>query len=487
MLLGLVVRFDMEWYELEEEERIKQVYSKYKLEDFWKWWSGGQNKVMEVRIKDKDLIKETATKFNLRWSYSGVYVWNHILLKKVVSYVRDKATVWFGVNPRKQNWNPCGRKSFGGKDVNIAEIGFIFIDIDRTLKDGVAEKQDLEHCNELANKILARLETQGWNKSYLKICSGHGVQLIIKLDFSIRMPELIFDSKTKTYEDSEAFDKFKNIIRLGIGRQIVKFSKKFSELKVDIDASGFNIGRVAALPVTKNFKYNTFRWRGIVQMANTSNSGLSDYVLSKEEDLKLYHRKNVFSRSSSLLPKNRLRPGKLMEHEYVKFLLKNEFPEGMRNNYLWFQLKCLLRDSKIDLSSSEYKKLHRLLEKKFSDSLASNLPDKKFTFDENIVNSYCIKCLLPPLYELWPNKTKKVDMCLDKLSWKNLEVVEEMKLSDDTTIMEDLKMCREKLTEGDFNNVNVVASFLKGCLIKYGEEKARYYYEYLFKRYFNYC
>ena len=74
----------MNWYELDEGQRIKEVYSKYSIKDFWDWWSGGDTKVMEVRIKDYNIIKEVADKFKVPWSSSGVYVDNAIMLKQII-------------------------------------------------------------------------------------------------------------------------------------------------------------------------------------------------------------------------------------------------------------------------------------------------------------------------------------------------------------------------------------------------------------------
>ena len=38
----------MEWYQLEESERIKEIYSKFTINDFWQWWSSGNIQLMEI-------------------------------------------------------------------------------------------------------------------------------------------------------------------------------------------------------------------------------------------------------------------------------------------------------------------------------------------------------------------------------------------------------------------------------------------------------
>lgn len=477
------------WFEYEEGERIKKVYSKYSISSFWNWWSSGQNKVMEVRIKNYELIKSTAERFKLPWSASGVYVNNPQLLINVISFVREKATCWFGLNPRKKAWNKYGKKGFGGSDVNIDEVGFIFVDIDRIKKDGVATNNDLEKCDVLAEKVLNRLSREGWNKSYIKICSGHGVQLIIKLDFPVKMPEIEYDSKTKMYVPNEEYERTKEIIRKGIGMQISRFCRKFkAELMVDLDKSGFNVGRVAALPVTKNFKYNTFKWRGIVELVDEENLGLTDYVLSKWENLKLYENKNVFVKSRNI-GKERIRVGKLMKHRLAKAMLEYNWSEGGRNNYLWFQFKCLVRDSNIKTTSKEFRTFHQLLEKKWNDKLPTNFPDKKHKFDKNVVNAYFIMNCVPPIYKVLSNRTKRLDVFNDwNMLWENSKFYEDdyIELKPENNEKEDIFDINKQIEQGKhIKNKVLLSKFLYGFRIKYGDEKARYYYKYLFERYFS--
>ena len=473
------------WYNYSIDERIKNVYSKFTIKDFWDWWSGSEKKVMEVRIKDFMLIKEIATKYQLPYSASGVFVWNDEILKTIIGQVRNRANIWFGCNSRKINYNKWGKKSFGGSDCNIQEVGFIFIDIDRIIKNGPATSVELENCNRLSDLILERLQTQGWNKNYIKICSGNGVQLLIKLDFSIVIPEIEYISKDKIYIENREYQKIKDLIRETIGKDILKFCYKYKkELGVEVDKSGFNIGRVAALPFTKNFKYDGFTWRGIVELQNGRNEGLSDYILSKEEDIKVYQSISVFAKKS-LSSRDRLVSGKINNNILVKFMLENNLPEGMRNNYLWFQIKCLIRDSKIDIHTDEFIKIHKQLEKKYG-TLPTNLPDIKFQFDVNIVNKYCIINCMPPLYPLWPRRTKQLDINIDDVIWESLELEANIiELPEDTDILEDLETFKKTLVEGVYNNSRFI-SFVKGCLKKYDVEKTKYYFDYIMKRYLSY-
>jgi hypothetical protein len=483
---------DETWYNYLGEERIQKVYSKFTVKDFWDWWQGDEKKVMEIRIMDFKLIKEIATKHNLPYSASGVYVWSENMLKIVMKEVRDRATCWFGINPRKPNWDKWGRKTFGGTDYHIKQIDVMFIDIDRTEKGRTANSEELGNCDKLANEILDRLKKQGWNKHYIKICSGNGVQLIIKLDIPIMLPQVDFNKIEGGgyFAPSEEFDKMRRLIPEGIGKDITKFANKFKkDLRVEVDKSCFNMGRVAALPYTKNFKYGGFTWRGIVEMESGVNEGFSDYILSKEDNIVNYTQRAVFT-SKALKRRDRIKEGQIAENELIKFMLENELPQGMRNNYLWFQVKCLLRDSKIDINGQEFKKIHAQLERKHG-TLPANVPEKRFAFDENIVNRYFIDNLIVPLYPIYPGKTKKLDMRIDNIRWDDLDKLDlgiKIEYEEGDSIMDDIINFRKAkiLKEGKDSNQEKYISFVKKCIDKYGEKMTKYYFDYVMIKMFTY-
>ena len=476
---------ELEWYKYSESERITNVFSNYTIKDFWVWWQGDENKVMEVRIKDFLLIKEVSNLFEIPHSASGVYVNSAEELKAVIMYVRNKATVWFGVNSRRTNWNKYGRKTFGGLDANVLQIDYLPIDIDRVKKEGPAILVDLEACDKLANIILDRLATQGWNNSYCKICSGNGVQLLIKLDFPIKLPEIEFNNELKVYTTNREFEKTKELIRNGIGKDIVKFCKKYqTELGVEVDKSCFNIGRVFALPQTKNYKYNGFTWRGIIELKKGINEGLVDHIMNKSDDEEVYVKKNMFI-TKGLNTRDRIKQGALKDNILIRFMLDNDLPTGMRNNYLWFQVKCLLRDSKYDIKTDEYKQIHIQLEKKYG-LLPSNVPDKKFVFDENIVNKYCIVNSIVPIYPLWPKRNKRNDRYINDVVWDDLYLAENETVLDTTNdIIEDLAELKKQLKDTPENKI-VFLNFIKGCISKYGIKKTKYYFDNIMKRYICY-
>lgn len=483
------------WFEMDEEQRIKEVYSKFTIHDFWEWWSDGTKSVMEIRIRDYKLIKEVRKKFQYPISTSGVYITSSYELKNVIAYCRNRATIWFGIQPRKLNFNRWGTLSYGSgtkggsSDYNVRVIKFLFIDIDRKVKVKSATKGELEQCNILSDLILERLGTVNWNRNYLKVCSGNGVQLLIKLDIPFMLPQVMFIDKTRTFRDNEEFDKIRRVLKDGIGRQIIKFSKRVAinnKLDVELDGSCFKVMVVGALPVTKNYKYNGYTWRGILEVKNGSNDGLSDYILNLISTMK--PRSTLFKmKQVDILPEHKLIPGKLRENCLVKFMLENDLPYGMINNKIWFSLKILLRDSKVDLNSSEFKDLHKELERKYKGQFTLNIPDKKYTFNKMVINRYCVEYMFPLIYTIIPRNTKELDMKFGDIKWNHISLItSNFKLPDDTDIWEDMANYKNKFIIGDTNNTLKLMFFIKSCISKYGEDKTKYYLENLMRPYFIY-
>ena len=480
----------MNWYELTEEEHIKQVYSKYTIKQFWEWWSGEQDLVMEVRIKDYNLIKQTAQRYMLPYSSSGVYINSDIQLKQVIMFVRDNATIWFGINPRKKSINKWGVRCFEGKDSNVDNIYFIFIDIDRVIKKDVATNIELERADKLCKLILERLNLNGWANNYTLINSGNGVQLILRLDEPIILQNLTFKTlttgdKTVYYAvNNTIFEKTKKIIVEGIGKDIKKFCDEFKDsLGVEIDKSAFNIGRVGALPFTKNFKYNGFRWRGIIEMKNGVNTGLTDYIMSKLKDIKSYKENKVFNKTKILEEEYKIKSdGEFFNNPLVKFIMYNDFPQGGINNTLWFSLKLLIRDSKIDIYSKEFIEFHNFIKHKHNRTFTLNMPEDKFVFDERVINNYCINNMLPLVYPLKNRGQKIYEMYMKNISFDSYKLInEDIILNKESTIFEDINEYKHKLIENNLvHNSSVIGNFIKGCIKKYGLEKTKYFYDTIF-------
>jgi hypothetical protein len=168
-------------------------------------------------------------------------------------------------------------------------------------------------------------------------------------------------------------------------------------------------------------------------------------------------------------------------------MLKNMFPSGGINNVLWMQVKCLLRDSKIDVHSKEWKEIHEELKHKHSRTFTMNLPASNYEFSEDITNHYCIENMIPPLYPLWKTSRPLIkNMCLDGLSPAHLIRVREgvTKLAEETTYWEDMELCKRELKEGDYNNIDKVIFFTRGLIDKFGLNRATYLLTYVLKDYF---
>jgi hypothetical protein len=478
---------NMEWFEHNQDDRIKEVFSKFTIKDFWDWWNNDNSKVMEVRIKDYKLIKEIASELGYPYSLSGIYVWSESMLKSVIKRIRQNNVIaWFGVNGRKKNYNKYGTKQFAGQDSNITNIDFIFIDIDRTSKNGEATNLDLKNADVLCNKILEKMQSQGWAERYIKLCTGNGVQLLFPLDVPIKLPGLSFDLATKMFLENDEMEQLKNLIREGIGKEIVTFSKKHrDEFNVEVDKSGFNIGRVASLPFTKNYKYWSFTWRGIVEMKSGTNAGLSDYCLMKLKDIKHWRTQTVFVKHKAN-HKSQLKSDGIFTHPLVKFMLDNDLPHGQINNLLWMQMKCILRDNGLLPKDENVKKLHNLLQIKYKDKFSLNYPQIKYRFEERIINRYCANNLIPPLYDLSEIRKMKEKFVIGELKWEEKDNYTDRYDLIGSDMFEDMRIFKDELVKLSEKNgkcffANKVYIFTNACVQKYGEKPVRYYFDYWFK------
>jgi hypothetical protein len=479
----------MEWHEMSEAERVKNIYGKHTIAEFFSWWSNEQDKWMEVRIKDMDLIKEVASKLSLGYSASGVYVHNADSLKKVIAYARDKAVIWFGTNPRKKNHGKyLDGKVFGGGDNFIESINFLFIDIDRTIKETFATNEELANCDRMANLIIEKLGAVGWNKNYMKVCSGNGIQLIIRLDIPILLPECEFIWKTRVFRFNQELEHMKVILRKGIGREISKFAEHYKkELKCDVDTTCFRISQVASLPFTKNFKYGGFRWRGIVELVNEGpNTGLTDYLMSKKvvEENKY----EVFVKSSRVSTEMRLIKGKIAENPLTRLFLDYKLPKGQRNNIAFFQYQVLIRDSGIDTNSEEFRDIYNQIKIKQGDAFPLSVPPERNEFNPDAVNNYCLNVLINPIYPLWPRRTVVKEYLIGKITYDMMGLAEEeMSLEEGDTFLQEFDIALKQLKEitiikskekESVGNRIIFASFLKSFLKKHGEATTKFFIKY---------
>jgi len=340
----------------------------------------------------------------------------------------------------------------------------------------------------MANYLLERLGEHGWDKNYAKLCSGNGVQLVLKLDIPIKLPTLTYNSKIGEYIINDEFDKVKRILINGIGKLIRKFAKNYrEELNVEIDKC-FNIGRVGALPCTKNYKYDGFTWRGIVELKHGINEGLTDYCIGMYEKENKYVKKKIFAVSKGLNLRYRIREGQLKENPIVRLMLDNDLPRGQVNNLVWFQLKCLIRDSKYDIKSDEFKLIYAAIKKKYKYAFPMNTPDKQFQFDIDVLNTYCIKNKLPILFPLWETKNVFCPKTIGEIKFKETNEKEVYELPKETSIFKDLHIIKDSLLDEEcLNNNFTVHKYINGMIEKYGESTARYYTDNLINKWINWA
>lgn len=257
-------------------------------------------------------------------------------------------------------------------------------------------------------------------------------------------------------------------------------------MTVEIDKTGFNIGRVAALPFTKNYKHDSFTWRGIVDIKKGVNTGLTDYILSKMDEQEKSYTKRV-KINKGVEPKNKIK--NIYDNRLAMFLLENIFPEGGINNTLWFQLKCLIRDSNYDMNKTEFIEYHQKICAKHGRTFTLNLPEKTFAFDENVVNAYCVNHLMPPIYEVYPHRNKKLNMNLENFDFEDRNTLffyGELDFIMDENILKTAKNFNRYLKVGDYANREKYATFLRRCVMGYGLEITKYYHDHIFYKLFTF-
>lgn len=395
------------WYELTHKERYDQIYTKITTQEFWDWWSDKKEDYMEIRIKDFEALKKYALKYNVPFSASGLYVKNAWQLQQVINHFRANSVMWFGINPRRPTRDKYGRMKLTGKDINIKEIKYIFIDIDRVIKEGPATNEDLMNADILTNNILNELGKAGFNNNHIKICSGNGVQILIKLDEPIKIPEPEYNDEGKIYVETEEFIQIKNTIQKGIGPILEGYSKIYADqLNVEVDKTCFNMGRVGALHGSFNLKYEKPIPRGIIKITKKGpNKGLTKYL--KE----IYDKKNVRQEFKNTIQKDQT-PIKLTKEQQmlkneldknvlIKLMTTHEFPAGGINNTLWYSVKILLHASGITTQDTEYIKIHQLLktlhnrgftdnglEPQYQNNYKGPIKENDINAVPNIVNKY---------------------------------------------------------------------------------------------------
>ena len=414
----------MKWYEYDIKERYDKVYSKHTLDDFWSWWSDDRQAVMEVRVKNWQLVKEYSDKFHAPHASCGIFVDEAWKLKKVVDYfTNQKDDMWFAINPKRQLTNKFGKPAYSSKDVNISEIKFLFIDIDRVVKDGPANKEDLMKADFLAEKIISVFGEAGFDKNYCKICSGNGIQLIFKLDVPFELPTPRLDEQTGTYIEEALFVDIKNVIKNGIGKMLPTISDKFKdEYNVEVDRVCFNAGRIGALPYTFNQKFDTPIPRGIITIVEEGkNEGFSDWLKGLQQSKQ--QRVNVKQSYKNIKPLQLSEEYKVLHNELhknviVDLMLKYKFPEGGINNTLWYAVKILFHNSGICTNDNDFTQVHEMLKQFHGRSFSTNGLEPQFKGNYNGAIKDNAMQFVAPMVNKYLRQHKIVDASTGKSGYK---------------------------------------------------------------------
>lgn len=466
----------MNWFEYPVKQRYKEVYNKYTIKDFYDFWKNDEEDVMELRFSNMEIAKQAAKKHFVKRNLTNVYTNNPLIIKNIIRDFRKKDNIWFGVNPKRKIINRFGGYNYTGKDVGIKNINHLFIDIDRKTKQGIATKKDLFDADFVANKLLEELGKEGFNNNYCKICSGNGLQLLIKLDipFMIPMPE--YDALNNSYKQDSLYLNQKDIIRLGIGKILPNFSKKLGEhINAEIDDKCFNMGRVAAMPHTFNFKHGKIVPRGLIHISNDKkNRGLSDYlkeIFEKRKTDKNFNAVTTDIKPVQITKDYNIEKNNIEKNVLLNLLRTHKFPSGGINNTLWFSAKILLHANNVSNTDAEYLKIHeelkRIHNRGFSDNGLEEVYKGKYNGDIKkdsinsvpfIVNKYLRtnKALRiqdgkeyyhAPLFDVHPKGMTSYDLFVKDLkSLKPKKNDKDIELTDDyIDFYNDLKILNKKL------------------------------------------
>ncbi len=475
---------------------ISNKNNKELLEYFFNFMTHDENKMWCIGILNYKISKSIATKYKLPYNLNSVFIKDFNELFNVVNEINKvKVGSSFKLNPqRKSYYTNLKHPAFNFKFpvynptyYGIEEIFNILIDIDRVEKNGPATKEELLKLNEYSNLILKELNGINIHR-WLKICSGNGIHIIIPLDEGIYIPLPQYDAAKKMYVKDELFDKYLILLKKTFYEKLFKkFNTKAYREKynAEIDNACWKLTNGCAIPYTFNIKYNK-QLRYIVNSSEGSNEGLADAIFNQLESLSLpvYNKNKVTF--SNLKDEFKLNLKKLEDCRLVKFLLSKKLPSGMRNNYLIFQLKLLLKDNGISFNEPKVKELFMKIDKVQGDNFAWNIPDDKYHFNPDVVNKYCIVNRLPLLYDVMFDRKKVRDIKEYVLNWDNYKkqyLPEEFiyKFNDDSELVDDLKIINKRYNENP--DILILYGMIKGLEDKYGSEDVRFILENYVKYY----
>ena len=402
----------IDFLNFKSQEWEKEVYSKFSFKEVWDFINPNNLQVYEIRMKAKDPkikiyshIKKLANVINVPYHWTGVFITNESQFKACCIFgIKMKFTMYLSINPK--------RKSHHGKD-NISwmtyngkkqsELGYynVFFDFDPTKKLKEKTTKTAEMCYRQAKKFLNENKNI---KSYMLMCSGNGIQIRVPMDSPIMIPEYEYDEKNQIIETDET-DTYGSLMKTAMQH----LATKYSTSNVDVDITGFEIARVGRLPFSRNFKKDSPKSAGVIEIVNDEkNIGLYDYimnfwdsVLEDKKKIKQYSDKRIYNEFA-------ITEDNIKNSPFIKMLLKEELPVGGRNNVLFFQLKILLNNNKINYNNPKIKDLIRDIERVQNHFISMNPPDENIKFNPNAIINWCVNHAVKPIYTvLYDKKIKK--------------------------------------------------------------------------------
>ncbi len=460
------------------------------LEYFFNFLShDNKDKVWCMSILNYKISKAIAMKYHLPYGLESIFIKNFDELYKVVNEInKRKVSSFFRINPQRKSYYKNSKfPVYNSTYYGIEEISNILIDIDRIEKNGPASVEELLKLSEFSNLILKELNKINIHR-WMKICSGNGIHIIIPLDEGIYIPLPQYDAMNKIYVKDELFEKYTVLLKKTFYEKLFKkFNTKSYREKynAEIDEACWKLTSGCAIPYTYNVKYGK-QLRYIVNSYDGSNEGLADAIFNQLENLSLpvYNKDKI--KFSNLKNEFKLNLKNLENCRLVKFLLSGKLPSGMRNNYLIFQLKLLLKDNNISFNEPLVKKLFMKINKIQGDNFAWNIPDEKYHFNPEVVNKYCILNRLPLLYDVMYDRKKVRDIDEYILDWSNYKkqyIPNEYvyKFDNDSGLFDDLRVINKRYNENP--DIMVLYGMIKGLEDKYGSDDSRFILENYIKYY----
>lgn len=393
-----------------------EEYRKHSSKEFFEWLA--KDKVIEVRFlndcygvkfHDWALIKEIAKTIDCESRFSSIFISSWEELNTILRYKIDgkyTATrmynIFIGVNPRRKVFVKSARglvfKSYYGGIAGTSHIQTILCDIEHCAeRKENATKAMLEECIQGGKFLISELKLQSF---FLNI-SGNGVHLWFDLQEPI---ELTIPSFFE-YEDKIKYNLKEEPIYTHIktyNNYITKLDrilKKFNP-KLKVDEGAKDIARIARPPTSLNVKQGLVpRYVGTVYKNisnikyNNQNFTAAKPILNKKsrELLKRVEKTN----------KHRYNTTNIRECPLYKLLVSGYLPSNVsRNHYLEQSFAKILRDNNIRVIEVQDVVREMDIMQRKSVQVDPDYLDDPSPFNPEMVNSYCIACKIPLVYEL---------------------------------------------------------------------------------------